>query len=76
MFPKKAAILTILFFNISEAMKMLWILVFTLFAVPSMGEVFTSMTDMSRLLVTEGEMIRAVENYIVAQEEKLMKLKR
>ncbi|XP_063613965.1 prolyl 4-hydroxylase subunit alpha-1-like [Penaeus indicus] len=55
---------------------MLWILVFTLFAVPSMGEVFTSMTDMSRLLVTEGEMIRAVENYIVAQEEKLMKLKR
>lgn len=57
-------------------MKMLWILVFTLFAVPSMGEVFTSMTDMSRLLVTEGEMIRAVENYIVAQEEKLMKLKR
>lgn len=61
---------------IHEAMKMLWILVFTLFAVPSMGEVFTSMTDMSRLLVTEGEMIRAVENYIVAQEEKLMKLKR
>ncbi|XP_042891211.1 prolyl 4-hydroxylase subunit alpha-1-like isoform X2 [Penaeus japonicus] len=56
-------------------MKM-WILFFTLFAVPSRGEVYTSMTDMSRLLVTEGEMIRAVENYIVAQEEKLMKLKR
>lgn len=42
----------------------------------SHGEVFTSMTDMSRLLTTEGEMIRAVENYIIAQEEKLEKLKR
>lgn len=40
------------------------------------GEVFTAMTDMSHLLTTEGEMIRAVENYIIAQEEKLEKLKR
>lgn len=43
---------------------------------PGHGEVFTAMTDMSRLLATEGEMIRAIENFIVAQEEKLEKLKR
>ncbi|XP_042233562.1 prolyl 4-hydroxylase subunit alpha-1-like [Homarus americanus] len=43
---------------------------------PSHGEVFTSMSDMSHLLATEGEMIRAVEGYITAQEEKLEKLKR
>lgn len=43
---------------------------------PCHGEVFTAMTDMSRLLATEGEMIRAIENFIVAQEEKLEKLKR
>ncbi|KAK7070019.1 Prolyl 4-hydroxylase, alpha polypeptide [Halocaridina rubra] len=42
----------------------------------SHGEVYTAMTDMSRLLTTEGEMIRAVENYILLQEEKLQKLKR
>ena len=43
---------------------------------PCRGEVFTAMTDMSRLLTTEGEMIRAIENFIIAQEEKLTKLKR
>lgn len=43
---------------------------------PCHGEVFTAMTDMSRLLTTEGEMIRAIENFIIAQEEKLEKLKR
>lgn len=43
---------------------------------PCNGEVFTAMTDMSRLLTTEGEMIRAIENFIIAQEEKLEKLKR
>ncbi|KAG0701730.1 Prolyl 4-hydroxylase subunit alpha-1 [Chionoecetes opilio] len=45
-------------------------------AAPGRGEVFTSMTDMSRLLTTEGEMIRAIENYIHAQEEKLNKLRK
>ncbi|XP_045113671.1 prolyl 4-hydroxylase subunit alpha-1-like isoform X2 [Portunus trituberculatus] len=45
-------------------------------AVPCRGEVFTSMSDMSRLLTTEGEMIRAIENFIIAQEEKLQKLKK
>ena len=40
------------------------------------GEVFTSMTDMSRLLTTEGELIRTIENYITAQEKRLHRLKR
>ena len=42
----------------------------------SQGEVFTAMTDVSQLLKTEGEMIRTVENYIIAQEERLGKLRR
>lgn len=40
------------------------------------GDVFTSMADVSKLIKTEGEMIRTVENYITAQEERLQKLKR
>ncbi|XP_076051189.1 prolyl 4-hydroxylase subunit alpha-1 [Oratosquilla oratoria] len=40
------------------------------------AEVFTSMTDMSHLLHTESEMIRTLENYIVAQEERIRKMKR
>lgn len=55
---------------------MLWLLVAVVLAVPGHAEVFTSMTDMSHLLTTEGEMIRAVENFITVQEEKLEKLKR
>nr|XP_053628395.1 prolyl 4-hydroxylase subunit alpha-1-like isoform X1 [Cherax quadricarinatus]XP_053628396.1 prolyl 4-hydroxylase subunit alpha-1-like isoform X1 [Cherax quadricarinatus]XP_053628397.1 prolyl 4-hydroxylase subunit alpha-1-like isoform X1 [Cherax quadricarinatus]XP_053628398.1 prolyl 4-hydroxylase subunit alpha-1-like isoform X1 [Cherax quadricarinatus]XP_053628399.1 prolyl 4-hydroxylase subunit alpha-1-like isoform X1 [Cherax quadricarinatus]XP_053628401.1 prolyl 4-hydroxylase subunit alpha- len=43
---------------------------------PNNGEVYTAMTDIGRLLTTEGEMIRAVENYIIAQESKLEKLRR
>ena len=39
------------------------------------GEVFTAMTDMSHLLTTEGEMIRTVENYILAQEKRLERMK-
>ncbi|RXG58866.1 Prolyl 4-hydroxylase subunit alpha-1 [Armadillidium vulgare] len=39
------------------------------------ADVYTSMAHMSRLLTTEGEMIRTVENYITAQEERLQKLK-
>ncbi|XP_069159184.1 prolyl 4-hydroxylase subunit alpha-1 isoform X1 [Procambarus clarkii] len=57
----------------------MWGLVYVcvvLVASPSHGEVFTAMSDISRLLTTEGEMIRAVENYIIAQEERLEKLKR
>lgn len=40
------------------------------------ADVYTSMAHMSRLLTTEGEMIRTVENYITAQEERLQKLKK
>ncbi|CAL4081924.1 unnamed protein product, partial [Meganyctiphanes norvegica] len=40
------------------------------------AEVFTSMTDMSKLLTTQEEMIRAVDNYILAQEEKIQRLKK
>lgn len=57
-------------------LKMWWLLGIALMAVSSHGEVYTSMTDMSRLLTTEGEMIRAIDGYIHAQEERLHKLKR
>ncbi|XP_066942422.1 prolyl 4-hydroxylase subunit alpha-1 isoform X1 [Macrobrachium rosenbergii] len=53
-----------------------WLLGFAVVGIASSGEVYTSMIDVGRLLTTEGEMIRAVENYILAQEEKLQKLKR
>ena len=52
------------------------VVVVTVLAAPCQGEVFTAMSDMSRLLATEGEMIRAIENFIIAQEEKLEKLKK
>ncbi|KAK3875919.1 hypothetical protein Pcinc_019237 [Petrolisthes cinctipes] len=58
-------------------MALIWLLMtLVVMVVPGHGEVFTAMTDMSRLLTTEGEMIRAVENFIIAQEEKLEKLKK
>lgn len=55
---------------------MLWLILVACLAVGVHAEVFTAMADMRRLLATEGEMIRAVENYIMAQEEKLEKLKK
>ena len=37
---------------------------------------FTSSTDLERLLSTEAELVRALKNYLQQEEERLVKLKR
>ena len=43
--------------------------------VPCNSEVFTAMSDMSHLIKTESELIRTVDNYIIAQEQRLVRIK-
>jgi len=42
----------------------------------SIGELYTAVADMEELLETEAVLMRALDSYIHAQEEKLVTLKR
>ena len=41
----------------------------------SNGEVFTALIDMEKLVTTEFEIVRHLENYIQAEEEKLNRMR-
>lgn len=41
----------------------------------SNGEIFTALADMEKLVNTEFEIVRHLENYIQAEEEKLKRMR-
>uniref|UniRef100_A0A182PPX1 procollagen-proline 4-dioxygenase n=1 Tax=Anopheles epiroticus TaxID=199890 RepID=A0A182PPX1_9DIPT len=59
-------------------MSPIWLITFTVLVLlqpPVDGELFTALADMEELLETEAVLITNLDNYVQAQEEKLMQLR-
>ena len=62
-------------------MDLIWIFLVSLFGLVSASSdgtdgLFTSSTDLERLLDTEAELVRALKDYVEKEEDRIIKIKR